>query len=142
MSSNGTNGDLPTDVTDQLLATMAEDVLQLLPHLEARGNDAREAAASRLADRARIESDEMTRILEGQRNRVLRTLQKTESTGQLELFKVADERKQVEDNMRYWKKWLEDVEGDLESEPERIKKFYEVHTTRIEPVGIVYLWPA
>jgi superfamily II DNA or RNA helicase len=135
--------ELPSGTADQLIAGMASDVAALLPHLEARGNEARDAAARRLADRARIESEEMTRILEAQRNRVLKTLEKTEGhPDQLELFTVVEERRQLEDNMRYWRKWLAGVEEDLRTEPARIAEFYDVKTIRVEPVGIVYLWPA
>lgn len=94
-------------------------------------------------DRARIESEEMSRILHEQRTRVLKTLEKTEGDPhQLDFFTIVEERRQVEDNMRYWRKWLTEVETDLETEPTRIAEFYGVKTTRIEPVGIVYLWPA
>jgi superfamily II DNA or RNA helicase len=143
MSDPANSRELPPAASSQLLASMADDVTGLLPHLEARGNDARSAAAKRLAERARIESEEMSRILQEQRNRVLKTLAKTEGDpNQLDLFTVAEERRQVEDNMRYWRKWLTEVDTDLQTEPSRIAEFYEVKTTRIEPVGIVYLWPS
>ena len=29
----------------------------------------------------------------------------------------------------------------LEHEPPRIREFYRVRATRVEPVGLVYLWP-
>lgn len=134
---------LPESVRQQLQASMATDVEALLPHLEQRGTAAREAAESRLADRARIESEAMTRILEAQRKRVLATLQKHEDPNQPLLFdlEAADEKKQLEENMRYWRKWLEGVDLELEREPARIREFYQVKTTRIEPVGLVYLWP-
>jgi superfamily II DNA or RNA helicase len=143
MSDPSGGRELPPGASDQLLGSMAADVTALLPHLETLGNEARDAAAKRLSDRARIESEEMTRILEAQRNRVLKTLEKTEGNpDQLELFTVVEERRQVEDNMRYWRKWLSGVEEDLRTEPARIAEFYDVKTTRVEPVGIVYLWPA
>ena len=28
-----------------------------------------------------------------------------------------------------------------EREPQRVREFYEVRAKRIEPVGLVYLWP-
>ena len=40
-----------------------------------------------------------------------------------------------------WRKRLEQFTHDLEREPQRIRDFYEVRATRIEPVGLVYLWP-
>ena len=36
----------------------------------------------------------------------------------------------------------EQFKRDLEREPQRIRDFYEVKATRVEPVGLVYLWPA
>jgi superfamily II DNA or RNA helicase len=143
MSDPANSRDLPPEARAQLLASMAADVETLLPHLEARGNDARGTAEKRLADRARIESEEMSRILMEQRTRVLKTLEKTEGNpAQLDFFNIVEERRQVEDNMRYWRKWLAEVDTDLQTEPARIADFYAVKTTRIEPVGIVYLWPA
>ena len=31
--------------------------------------------------------------------------------------------------------------GELKTEPERIRDIYQVKSQRIEPVGLVYLWP-
>ena len=53
-----------------------------------------------------------------------------------------DEAKQREADMKHWESWLTNVDGDLEREPARIREFYTVQSHRIEPVGIVYLWPA
>ena len=36
---------------------------------------------------------------------------------------------------------LEQFDRDLEKEPQRISEFYEVQARRVEPVGLVYLWP-
>ena len=51
------------------------------------------------------------------------------------------ERRQLEDNKKYWAKRLESLEVELKTEPDRIREVYSVKATRIEPVGIVYLWP-
>lgn len=143
MAEFGAGRELSEETRAALLASMAGDVQDLLPHLQERGEDALQSAQRRLAERARIESDEMVRILEGQKNRVLKALQKhDENPNQLEFdFQVKEERRQMEDNVRYWRKWLADVGEDLETEPARIRSFYEVQITRIEPAGIVYLWP-
>ena len=135
--------ELPTDTSSMLEACMATDVTALLPHLEERGKAAEKIAQKRLTDRARIESESMTHILEAQKKRILDTLKKHEDPNQPLLFDLdaKDEKRQLEDNMRYWRKWLEGVDIELEREPARIRDFYEVKTTRIEPVGLVYLWP-
>ncbi len=43
--------------------------------------------------------------------------------------------------MRSWADRLGQFERDLEDEPARIADFYEVRARRVEPVGLVYLWP-
>jgi hypothetical protein len=43
--------------------------------------------------------------------------------------------------MRAWRQRLEQFEKDMTTEPLRIREFYQVRAPRIEPVGLVYLWP-
>ena len=52
-----------------------------------------------------------------------------------------DERRQLESDMRSWRTRLQQFDRDLEREPRRIREFYEVRAQRVEPVGLVYLWP-
>lgn len=52
-----------------------------------------------------------------------------------------DELRQLEANRKHWVRRLADIQGELETEPARIRDVYEVRARRIEPVGIVYLWP-
>jgi hypothetical protein len=33
------------------------------------------------------------------------------------------------------------IEQELKTEPQRIADLYQVKATRIEPVGLIYLWP-
>ncbi len=54
---------------------------------------------------------------------------------------LADARRQLEADARWWKVRLEQFDRDLAGEPDRIREFYEVRATRVEPVGLVYLWP-
>ena len=83
----------------------------------------------------------MRRILEEQKKRILAELGKNVDR-QLKLFDHEEERRQYESNRRYWGRWIENVEGDLEREPARILDFYKVSSYRVEPVGIAYLYPA
>ena len=50
-------------------------------------------------------------------------------------------RRQLEANRRHWDKRLNALAGELEREPARIQEVYAVRATRLEPVGLVYLWP-
>lgn len=52
-----------------------------------------------------------------------------------------DELLQLDANKRYWSKRLEQLRDELKTEPERIQSLYSVMARRVEPVGLVYLWP-
>ena len=60
---------------------------------------------------------------------------------QLTLGFDEDEKRQLESNMRSWRVRLDQFDRELTQEPQRIQDFYEVRAQRIEPVGLVYLWP-
>lgn len=126
---------------EMLLATIGEDVEQLVKHLKDLGEVARETAEAALTQRGKTEAAEMTRILEEQRKRILAELGKSVDR-QLLLFDFEDEKRQYESNRRYWQRWIENVNDDLEREPARILSFYKTSSYRIEPVGIAYLIPA
>ena len=130
-----------SQVKAQLAGAITQDIEELLPHLESRGEEFRAEATKALAERGRIESEEMVRVLKDQRDRVLKQLDDTRAI-QIEFeFDDEQERKQFAANRKYWESWLVNVDGDLEREPRRIREFYEVKSARIEPVGLVYLWP-
>ena len=40
-----------------------------------------------------------------------------------------------------WKGAELEIEREIQEEPDRIRQRYAVQTVRLEPVGIVYLWP-
>ena len=52
-----------------------------------------------------------------------------------------DDKRQLETNMKSWRGRIEQFDRELEREPQRIRAFYEVRAQRVEPVGLVYLWP-
>ena len=52
------------------------------------------------------------------------------------------ELRQLESNKRYWSKRLDMLDEELKTEPRRIKDLYEIKATRLEPIGLIYLWPA
>ena len=42
---------------------------------------------------------------------------------------------------RYWGQRLTAIDDELRTEPDRIRDLYDVRAQRIEPVGLIYLWP-
>ena len=101
-----------------------------------------ETAAARLQERGDKEAQAMVDILTSQKKRVEQTSDKYKGRDpQMEFkFDVAEIR-QLEANQRHWTKRLAAIDRELESEPNRIRELYQVKAQRIEPIGLVYLWP-
>jgi hypothetical protein len=51
------------------------------------------------------------------------------------------QRDQYEADMEHMGKRLAAIDGELETEPAQIRSLYQVALRRLEPVGLVYLWP-
>lgn len=86
--------------------------------------------------------DALSCSLEAQRARVAAELKRQErQPDQLALDFSAEEKRQLQANMAAWRRRLSQFDAELEREPARVRAFYEVQATRIEPVGLVYLWP-
>jgi hypothetical protein len=134
--------DVTPAVQSQLLAAMPRDVEELHAHLQPRGENALAEAVKKLTARGEAESNELTRILQDQKKRVLQNLDKNKNWQQLELGLNDDEARQKESDVKTWESWIANVEGDLQREPARIREFYAVKSHRIEPVGLVYLMPS
>jgi len=95
-----------------------------------------------LIDRSAAEAKAMREILETQKKHITDVVaQHSQPDLQLRLGFVEDELRQLESNRRYWDKRLQRLEDELKTEPDRIRDLYQVKATRIEPVGVVYLWP-
>jgi superfamily II DNA or RNA helicase len=133
---------IDTHVQEQLLSSAAQDLGELLAHLQTRGQEYAEEATRKLKTRGQQEAKAMQTILETQRKHISSTEAKqVREQRQGQLFENEDEQRQLEANRRYWAKRLTMIETDLEKEPQRIADLYQVQATRIEPVGLVYLWP-
>jgi ERCC4-related helicase len=143
--------DLPEAARTKLAASIQQDVRELLVHLEPRGELALADAQKKLVERGETESAALIKILHDQRKRVETELMKAAGEEWLQTPLLLDderrkqdelERKQRRADMKYWEEWLANVDGDLDREPKRIRDFYHVKSHRLEPLGLVYLWPA
>jgi ERCC4-related helicase len=128
-------------VKERLLTSIAEDISQLTPYLEKRAEILTQRAIIKLQQRGEKEALEMAKILESQKKRILERQQETK-TIQLSLNIYPElEQNQVKSDLRYWEQRLLSLTEEIETEPKRIKQIYEVKASRIEPVGLVYLYP-
>ena len=161
-------GELPSPDPARFQAQAADDVLALLPLLRQESDAALQAATALLRQRGNSEADSLKEVLRSQRQRINATLrQRSRELARLER-KVADadptglipglaeqinvpaldlerlssqERRQLAADQKHWQRRLETIEAELSSEPQRIQASYEVVTHRLEPAGLVYLWP-
>ena len=129
-------------IRERLLAAAARDIEELLPQLEPRALELAAVAIEKLAERGKREAASLTETLKNQRARVEEELVRYDRDFAQLTFGFADEEtRQLKSNISSWRSRLEQFECDLEREPGRIREFYEVRAQRIEPVGLVYLWP-
>jgi ERCC4-related helicase len=129
------------DVLKRIEGCMTQDIEELQSHLQPRAEEIMAEVVEKLKARGDSEAKELIKLLEDQRKRVLKELERNKDWQQQELGLNDDEQRQKEADIRYWQAWLENVDGDLAREPARIRDFYTVKSHRIEPVGLVYLWP-
>ncbi len=140
---SGNKEKIPEVVVRRLQEAAPGDIRDLLRHLEALGRDHIEDAKAQLTGRGDDEAEKMLDILETQKKHLQETVARyARPEAQLEFREFKEEeRRQLEVNQRYWAKRLGALDGEIQTEPDRIRKLYEVRAQRIEPVGLVYLWP-
>lgn len=124
-------------VEQKLQSAAPQDVEDLLPHLKARADTVTASAKEVLGNRGRLEAEAMRRIIEDQRKRIL--AKKDEPQMLLPFDKM--ELLQLEEERKDWDKRLKAIGREVDEEPARILKSYEVQAHRVEPIGVVYLWP-
>ncbi len=147
--NRSSQGQIKSAVSQQLQESAAQDIAELLEHLQTRGQSYAEIATRKLAERAESESKAMVEILRRQRDHIKKTQKAAEDRNwdQMRISFDGDEldddaeRRQLSANKRYWTERLESLKSELQTEPNRIRDVYSVKATRIEPVGLVYLWP-
>ncbi len=143
--SLGGGGSAPDEIVQRrLLDAAPRDIKELLHHLEPRAKESARAAAEALIERGERESKLLQETLERQRGRVMEEIERHRREFRqiaMDFGDDRDARQQLEANMRHWERRLEQFDADIEQEPERIRRFYDIQRTRVEPVGLVYLWP-
>ena len=126
-------------VLNRLRESAPGDVADLLPELEKRGHHIADQAEKKLTERGAKEAKDMRAILDAQKDRITATATANRQLTLLDYFE--EERRQMEADKRHWAQRLGQLEQELQTEPERIEAIYRVKARRVEPVGLVYLWP-
>jgi len=136
---------LTPTVLKNLQKSAPQDISELLAHLETLGQEYADEAIAKLTARGEAEAKAMREILETQQKHIADTVKRIEKMNpnqlRLDFGEDEDELLQLDANKRYWSKRLEQLRDELKTEPERIQSLYSVMARRVEPVGLVYLWP-
>jgi len=124
-------------IQNRLTQSAEDDFVELWQHVEAEAEAHLHDAEQKLKARGNKEATELTKIIENQRKQIQKATQLTLD------FATAEkaDKKQYEDDQKYLKMRLGDIAKELAEEPAQIKQLYEVILKRLEPVGMIYLWP-
>jgi hypothetical protein len=128
-------------VRERLRASASEDFAALWTHIKDEADHLAHDVEGKLKARGAHEAELLTRILEVQREAIKRAIGGAE---QLRLeFESEDrfQKEQFEKDLEYMEGRLGGIDRELKTEPKEIQKLYEVVLSKLEPVGLVYLWP-
>ena len=64
-----------------------------------------------------------------------------QDAGKLTKADIARLEKQAADDRRHMEHRLEAIDREIKEEPEDLKSLYQVSLRRLQPVGLVVLWP-
>lgn len=130
------------DATREMLRQSAPaDVAELMVELQQRATEVAADATAKLHQRGAREAQEMVRLLQNQRERIHKEQARHGAAqGLLDLWD-ADERRQLDADRLAWQRRLTAIDSELLGEPLRIEESFDVKLWRIEPLGLVYLWP-
>ncbi|MEP9400812.1 DISARM system SNF2-like helicase DrmD [Sphingomonas sp. VNH70] len=124
----------------RMTADSAADVADLRPVLEARAAARAERVGGDLMKRAAAEARGLERLLEQRIARIRR--ERGEDDAQFSLLLDPAEARQRAADRRSWERAATRLDDELIREPQRLRDAAEVRATRIEPIGLLYLWPA
>ena len=116
---------------------------QLWPHIEGEADARAQEALLDLERRGLEEADQLEEILRRQQDAIEKQLElKPEQQKELDFGSLTKgEQRQLEADRAHMERRLASIEREIREEPEDLKSLYEVRLRRLEPVGLVVLWP-
>lgn len=132
--------DAETRVLDELIAALrtAHDAdADTVAHATAAARV--ERVASEITRRAAAEARGLEMLLEARIARIRR--ERGQDDAQLALLLDPAEARQRAADRRSWARAATRLDDELVREPERLRAAARICATRVEPIGLVYLWP-
>ena len=129
-------------VQERLLSSLDRDVEELQRYLERAAEAAADKAERLLAMRGEEERKRLATTLGDQRKRIRAALEKeNRRVRQPKLFGNAEEAREIKARKEVWERRIREFDDEIESAPHRVEQLYRVSARRVEPLGVVYLWP-
>lgn len=131
----------PAEIQDAFRSRAASDARSLRAQLTDRADAIENEARQELSKIGEEHAASLERLLRGQKETLLREIEKPSLVTQLSLDLDPDGAEQRRQDENYWRQRLEVIDGEIEREPEAIREAYRISARRLEPVGLVYLLP-
>ena len=108
--------------------------------LEKQGEENQNTAELALQTRGFREAESMKNLLRRQKLKIEERIRSEQLTFTFS-EKEKEQKLQYQRNLKFMEKRLDAIERELIEEPLRIQSYYQTKRARIEPIGMVYLWP-
>ena len=134
---------VPEPIRRRVLAAAPTLFARLWKRIRDDADEEAHRATRALADRGREEADALRKILWAQRADVQRSVARLSQTA-FDFSESADGRaqqRQLDRDLSHLRARYESIGREIELEPPQIEALYEVALQRLEPVGLVVLWP-
>jgi hypothetical protein len=128
---------IPPRIQQRVLDSAAADFAALWPSVKADAEAKAHEAKQKLTLRGQQEARALKSIILAQRERIFKAQQLSFNFAD----PSADELAQLESERRHMNERLKAIDDELEREPRELEALYDVVLERLEPVGMVYLWP-
>jgi ERCC4-related helicase len=127
-------------VSARIAPWVHQDVEDLKLHVEARADASRLRAVGQLHENGVREAEALQELLMRQLARIERE-RTTDDPRQLTFNLPQKEEQQRQADRRAWDHKVDRLRTELEKEPGKVRESYEVRAQRLDPIGLVYLWP-
>lgn len=127
-------------IVERLRASAIRDAGDLEPELKRRADARRTEVARELVAVGEQEAEALRKLLVEQRARIAKR-EAAFNPDQIEMEFDQAEAEQARRDRRRWQAKYERLARDIDTEPERVRRSYDVVADRLEIVGLVHLWP-
>jgi len=130
-----------SSVQQRLLAATPGTFAKLWKYIREEADAIAHDAERRLLQRGAEESEALRKLLAAQRKAIIDEIERRQQLSFDDLGLDKREEEQFRREQQYLGDRLVAIQLELEREPQQIEAMYKVALRRLEPVGLVFLWP-